>query len=100
MSELTGFSVKGKEIINVKEGSPNSYAKTRLNKETNKTEHYVKISRGGLLFNPWVSVNKFENHTGRNVFEYRKVHVDIFDLYLRFLETKNIAYIKQAERNL
>lgn len=95
-----GYSVQGVEIIKVHPNSKNSYAKTHLNSNSNLIEHFVKCSNGGSLFHPWSHENKMEKHRGKYTFEYTRVIKDVFDSYVRFLETKNIAHLKRAERNM
>lgn len=60
----------------------------------------------GDLFNPQglffdtLTQNKFNNRKGQSQYEFCKCNKITFNLYLRFLETKNILYLKQAQREL
>ncbi len=84
------------------------YAKTTtLNSQTN---YYVKKSRSGInasfLLNPYGmwhnegSEGAFDKRSGRNAYELTKVTEDCFNFYLRFLQTKNAAYLRNAEREI
>lgn len=60
----------------------------------------------GHLFNPNSIWNKggetkaFDTRSGRSVYRYEKVTKTCFDLYLRFLFSKNPAYLRNAEREI
>lgn len=74
--------------------------------------HIFLIKRGrsgttaSFLLNPnnmWHaegSENSFDKRTGRNVYELTKVTKDCFDYYIKFLQTKNLAYLRNAEREI
>jgi hypothetical protein len=44
--------------------------------------------------------NKFLSKIGREEWQFKEVNEKIFDLYLNFLSTKNIAWLNNAEREL
>jgi hypothetical protein len=46
------------------------------------------------------SSNKVLAKIGKNEFNFKKVNSKVFDLYLSFLRTKNIAWINNANREL
>lgn len=78
-------------------------------KSTEK-EFYVKKGKSGPesshFLNPngmWFtdgSERGFDKRSGRNVFEFTKVTKAAFDYYLKFLQTKNPAYLRNAEREV
>lgn len=67
---------------------------------------YAKINREGLLLNPnslyYVpGEEKSYNHQrGKATYNFTKVNEDCYTYYLRFLETKNPAFLRNAERRL
>lgn len=87
-----------------------------LNKESKKvfaksvtknsnTKYYIKIGTYGRIFNPIGLFSegrgsKFVSKIGKNEFEFKEVNKKIFDMYLNFLTTKNIAWLNNAEREM
>jgi hypothetical protein len=66
---------------------------------------FIKIGTYGKVFNPIGMFsegknNKFLAKIGRKEWEFKEVNQKIFDLYLNFLTTKNIAWLNNAEREL
>ena len=66
-------------------------------------KYYVKVGTYGRLFNPIGMYSedkqtKFISKMGKHEFEFRKVNAKVFDLYVNFLRTKNIAWLNNAER--
>lgn len=91
--------------------------KPRANEENNKvvakivttddkpSRYYIKVGTYGKIYNPiglYSEGNntKFLSKIGRKQFEFKEVNNKIFDLYLNFLTTKNIAWLNNAEREL
>jgi hypothetical protein len=69
------------------------------------TRYYIKVGTYGKIFNPMGLYTeghseKFLAKIGRKQFEYKEVNQKIFDLYLNFLSTKNLAWLNNAEREL
>ncbi len=60
--------------------------------------------RAGHFFNPAEDdesqAAEHSKASGRMKFEFRKVGVPVYDLYTRFLTTKNPSYLLQAEREI
>lgn len=56
------------------------------------------------FLNPWGvhwkkgDEHKLDSHTGKRVYEFKEVGKEIFDMYVRFLETQKELYYLQAER--
>jgi hypothetical protein len=70
-----------------------------------KTKYYVKVGAYGKIYNPIGlysegTANKFVAKTGRPAWQYKEVNSKIFDMYLSFLRTKNIAWLNNAEREM
>jgi hypothetical protein len=70
-------------------------------------QYYVKYATyggdAGHMVNPnGLNHNKSDftaiDRYGREKYTYRKVRKEVFDLYKKFLETRNIAWLRQAER--
>lgn len=77
-----------------------AFAKKVITK--NRSRHFIKQGPDGRLFNPlgideWTH-NKTKHKTGEKVWHYTEVSPEAFDLYMKFLRTKNVAYHKNAER--
>ena len=43
---------------------------------------------------------QFLSRSGKNEYEFKKVSKEIFDMYLNFLSTKNLAWLNNAERGM
>lgn len=87
-----------------------------LNNETDKcfakcittddnTKYYIKIGTYGKVFNPIGmysegNSNKFLSRSGKNEYNFKQVNLDVFNMYLNFLSTKNLAWLNNAERAL
>jgi hypothetical protein len=66
---------------------------------------YVKVGTYGKIYNPIGLYSegreqKFLSKIGRKEFEFKEVNRKIFDLYVNFLATKNLAWLNNAEREL
>lgn len=67
--------------------------------------YYIKVGTYGKIYNPIGLYSegknsKFLSKIGRKQFEFKEVNQKIFDLYLNFLTTKNLAWLNNAEREL
>lgn len=67
--------------------------------------YYVKVGTYGKLYNPIGLYSegqnsKFLSKIGRKQFEFKEVNQKIFDLYVNFLTTKNLAWLNNAEREM
>jgi len=66
---------------------------------------YVKVGTYGKIYNPIGLYSegreqKFLSKIGRKEFEFKEVNKKVFDLYVNFLATKNLAWLNNAEREL
>lgn len=69
------------------------------------TRYYIKVGTYGKIYNPIGLFSegqntKFLSKIGRKQFEFKEVNAKVFDLYVNFLATKNIAWLNNAEREL
>lgn len=70
-----------------------------------KTRYFIKIGPYGKIFNPIGLFsegrsNRFLRQSGKPEWQFKEVNSRVFDLYLSFLRTKNIAHINLAEREM
>lgn len=85
------------------EDNKKAYAYRRIGTETDAESYYVKTGLHGKMFNPMGlysegKANKFLSKIGKNEYTFTKVNQKVFDMYLNFLRTKNIAWLNNAER--
>jgi len=67
------------------------------------TKFFIKTGTYGRIYNPMGMFsegkeNKFNSKIGKKEFEFKQVNQKIFDMYINFLSTKNIAWLNNAER--
>ena len=100
----------GKYVFgNAKEVEVNSdqcYAK-EVTFENGKGEErkrfYVKHSSQGMMFNPWGmfdegTQSRYDKNRGKLSWSFKEVSRECFEFYCRFLQSKNNAWFKNAER--
>lgn len=78
-----------------------AYIKTTNNSD----QYYIKVGLHGKIYNPIGLFsegrqNKFLSKVGKSEYNFTKVNSRVFNLYLNFLRTKNIAWLNNAEREL
>jgi hypothetical protein len=81
----------------------------KITYSSGRSEHFILFATIGAninkMINPWgLYYNsgdevKYEKQMGRNKYEYRKVSEEVFQTYIKFLETRAQRYILTAERN-
>ena len=81
--------------------SDDAYAKKTFNGK--RYRYYAKINQRGDLYNKYGlyeegKINK-KRVTGELTWQFREVNLRVFELYLSFLKTKNVAWLKKAERS-
>jgi hypothetical protein len=85
------------------EKSKHIYAKKM--KQNGKTNFFVKASKQGKLYNP-IGMFSEGNHkrinklTGSNEYNFKRVNLRIFELYISFLKSRNLAWLNNAEREM
>jgi hypothetical protein len=82
----------------------NDNSKNVLAKQAAK-KYYIKIGAHGKIFNPMGLFSEGKNQKfiakiGKKEFDFKQVNARVFNLYLNFLSTKNIAWLNNAEREL
>lgn len=105
MTSINGFDVNGIEI-NADDNL--SVAKKSFDESLNGERFWIKICTNGInsgkFFDPSTNMTdelkRFDSHTGRFRYSYKSVNKECFNLYLTYLETKNTAFLKNAERNM
>jgi len=85
------------------EASKNICAKKVI--RTDGTARYsIKTSEDRKLLNPWSIFDpkdkKFLDSISRNQDPFIDVNYNVFGLYIKFLKTKNVAYLNNAEREM
>jgi len=71
----------------------------------NNEKYYIKIGTYGKVYNPIGlfsegTANKFLSKIGKRAWEFKEVNSKVFDMYINFLRTKNVAWLNNAEREL
>lgn len=69
------------------------------------TQYFLKVGLYGKIYNPIGlysegRANKFMAKIGKNEYNFTRVNQKVFDMYLNFLKSKNIAWLNNAEREL
>lgn len=68
-------------------------------------QYYIKVGLYGKIYNPIGlysegKSNKFLSKVGKSEYSFTRVNQKVFDMYINFLRTKNIAWLNNAEREL
>lgn len=84
-----------------KNETPSTFAKSITKNDI--TKFYIKTGTYGKIYNPMGMFsegkeNKFNAKIGKKEYDFKQVNQRIFDLYVTFLSTKNIAWLNNAER--
>ncbi len=69
------------------------------------TRYFLKLGSHGKIYNPIGmysegTSNKFLSKIGKKAWEFKSVSPRVFELYTNFLKTKNIAWLRNAEREM
>ena len=82
--------------------SDNSFAK-KIIRKNGTTKFLIRLSSNGKLFNP-MSIyglekdKTFLDRICRSNSKFKEVNHKVFDLYIKFLQSKNISWLNNAER--
>jgi hypothetical protein len=77
----------------------------KIVREDNTVRFSIKLGSNGKMYNP-VSIygeektSNFLDRICRNTNKFRDVNAKAFDLYIKFLKTKNTAWLNNAEREM
>jgi hypothetical protein len=71
----------------------------------NRKKYMIKVGAYGKIFNPLGlhsegRENKFLSKIGKNEWNFKEVNLKIFEMYLNFLKSRNIAWLNNAQREL
>jgi len=68
-----------------------------------KAHFYIKAAANGMFYNPMDmgTANRTEkqSHNIKSNSEYTEVREEVFNQYLKFLRTKNVSWLTQANRS-
>ena len=105
------FTIKGNQAFldendypRLNEDQENSYdAFAKKIVRGQRTKYYVKRGRHGRLFNPIGlysegTAKKQLRHAGKPEWEYKETTSQVFNKYIKFLKTRNVAWLNNAER--
>lgn len=107
-STITFYTMIGTENLFDSEGYPLTKEESRAFAKKiyrGQLTYYIKIGLNGKIYNPMGmfsegSHNKFLAKLGKPEWKFTKVNQKVFDLYLNFLKTKNVAWLNTAQREL
>jgi len=91
----------GNDIVVKAEDADIAYAKKLFNGKRYK--YYVKANNRGDLYNPYgmyeSDQHKRKKHmSGELVWRFQEVNIRVFELYMSFLRTNNMAWLNNAMR--
>jgi len=78
-------------------------AKIVTNYSNNTKKYFIKIDHNGKLINPMSIYTSDKDHFVRELgkkIRYKSVSPKVFETYMYFLRTKNIAWLNNAEREM
>lgn len=97
-------SIDSESNFVVESNNPNIFAKQTHDSNGSK-KFYIRLSNNGNIYNP-ISVygeektNTFLDRVCKDGVKFREVNQKVFDMYLKFLGSKNIAWLHNAEREI
>tara|TARA_A100000172_G_C3002995_1_gene96982 strand:+ start:130 stop:561 length:432 start_codon:yes stop_codon:yes gene_type:complete len=70
-----------------------------------KEKYYVKIGTDGFIFNPWGMFSagtqaRYAKSKGRAEWKFKQVNERCFNFYNKFLQSRNSAWLTNAEREI
>ena len=77
----------------------------KIIRDNNHIKFSIKLGNNGKIYNP-ISIygeekkSNFLDRICRNSNKFKEVNSKAFDLYIKFLKTKNIAWLHNAEREM
>lgn len=101
----TGDYVDSSNNTRVNTNDTNKILAKKILREDGSTRYLIKITNAGKLYNP-ISIygqektNTFLDRVCKTESKFRDVNAKAFNLYLSFLNTKNLSYLHNAEREL
>lgn len=90
------YEEDGQEYIDPAELRDEAYAKYVRGQ---RVKYYVKQDNAGHFYNPIGLYGKQKQRKGsQDVWRFRETSKQAFELYIKFLKTRNVAWLQQAER--
>jgi hypothetical protein len=90
------------ELVNSVGHATNDISKAVAKK--NNGRFYVRKDSSGMFYNPdgifTTEVDSFNKRYGKDVYEFRGVTESAYNMYIKFLLTKNPLYLRKAEREI
>ena len=89
----------------LKKDGPSVCAKKIIINDSRATRYFIRFDQRGKIYNP-MSVyednqqNKFVNKVCKDGNRFKDVNGKVFNLYLSYLRTKNLAWLHNAEREM
>lgn len=104
VSDVVYEEGESNEYIEPAENLEQAYAKIIYGNKPREDRYYIKLDMYGHMYNP-VSIydsklNKVRNRKHQEQLIFRQVNKKAFDLYMKFLRTKQERYITQAQREM
>lgn len=108
-SEYSYYTVLGSHSSLDTSGNPivedKKNALAYMKENNGEKQYYLKVGLYGKVFNPIGlysegKQNKFLSKIGKEEYVFTRVNEKVFDMYVNFLRTKNIAWLNNAEREL
>jgi len=98
-------SMDSKQNCRLNEEKPNKVFAKKIYRADNTHRFYVRVSNNGKLYNPISiygeeKINTFLDRVCKDSVKFKEVNEKTFDLYIGFLNTKNIAWLNNAEREV
>jgi DUF1365 family protein len=108
-TEAELFTVSGKEDFLDKENNPQLKTESetvfarRVLRKDGSIKYSIRLSNAGKLFNPISIYGQEQNHSFLNRVcrsnnKFKEVNQKTFNWYVKFLKTKNVAWLNNAER--
>ncbi len=90
----------------ISETDKNCFAKKvsiKKSKDETKHKYYAKVGIEGFMFNPWGPFSEgtqgdYAKGHGKSAWSFKEVTEKCFNFYIKFLQSKNQAWLKNAER--
>jgi hypothetical protein len=109
VSEYDYYTVLGKHEYLDSEKNPRVEEQKRSLAYTKQSgtdkQYYIKVGLYGRIYNPIGLYsegrsNKFLSKVGKAEYNFTRVNQKVFNMYVNFLRTKNVAWLNNAEREL
>ena len=89
----------------VNDTNTNKILAKKIIRDDGSIRYQIRIANAGKLYNPvsiygQEKVNTFLDRVCRTEHKFRDVNIKAFNLYISFLNSKNLSYLHNAEREL